>query len=111
MALFKDQPMPKRIDFGSINAAALHNLRIILQRFLPGGVVRHGEYIVRNPRRADRHAGSFRVNIRSGRWADFAVGDAGGDPISLIAYLQDISQTDAALALARMLNVEAYIHG
>jgi hypothetical protein len=49
------------------------------------------EYVVLNPRRADRHPGSFKVRIagrRAGAWADFAIGDRGGDIISLVAYLE-----------------------
>jgi hypothetical protein len=49
--------------------------------------------------------GSFKINLTSGRWADFATGDAGGDPVSLAAYLGNLSQRDAAIALARMLRV------
>ena len=40
-----------------------------------------------NPTRPDRRAGSFKVNLRTGRWADFATGDKGGDAVSLAAYL------------------------
>ena len=50
--------------------------------------------------------GSFKVNRYNGRWADFATGDKGGDPISLVAYLADVSQGEAARLLARMLGVE-----
>jgi len=39
------------------------------------------------------------VNLLTGRWADFATGDKGGDPISLLAYLRSISQGDAARLL------------
>ena len=41
------------------------------------------EYVARNPRRDDRRAGSFKINVTAGRWSDFATGDKGGDPISL----------------------------
>jgi hypothetical protein len=56
-----------------------------------------------NPRRADCRLGSFKVNLNTGRWADFATGDRGGDLISLLAYLQGVSQTEAARLLAREL--------
>lgn len=62
-----------------------------------------------NPRRADRRPGSFRINLRSGRWADFALGGvAGGDLISLAAYLFDLSQGDAARRLAAMLGIDPH---
>jgi hypothetical protein len=63
------------------------------------------EWVARNPTRADRKPGSFRVNLRTGRWADFATGDAGGDPVSLAAYLSGTGQAEAARALADMLGV------
>jgi len=93
------------LDFGAVNRAALADLQTILQRWLPDGKARGEEYIARNPTRADRHMGSFKVNLSNGRWADFATGDAGGDPVSLAAYLGNLSQRDAAIALARMLGV------
>lgn len=93
------------IDFAAINRAALAALPSLLARWLPDGRRIGHEYVARNPTRADRRPGSFCINIASGRWADFAVGDAGGDPISLAAYLFDLTQTDAARALARSLNL------
>jgi len=77
----------------------------VLRRIIPGGHIANGEYVVRNPTRADRSAGSFKVNLRSGRWADFATGDKGGDPISLVAYLEGVRPYDAAVLLAGMLGV------
>jgi hypothetical protein len=60
---------------------------------------------VRNPRRPDRRPGSFLINLRTGKWADFATGDKGGDPVSLAAFLFGLSQSKAAEELARMLGV------
>jgi hypothetical protein len=98
--------MNSPLDFDSINRAALPLLPAILMRLVPGGKTVAGEYIVRNPTRADRHAGSFRINIRSGRWADFATGDRGGDVIALLAYLENLPQADAARALADMIGYD-----
>ena len=78
---------------------------LLLRRWLPDGRLEGHEYLARNPRRSDRRPGSFKVNITTGRWADFATGDKGGDPISLVAYLADVSQSDAARLLARMLGI------
>lgn len=44
--------------------------------------------------------------LRSGRWADFATDDKGGDVISLAAYLSGLSQAEAARELARALGIE-----
>ena len=99
--------MKGRIDFGAINAAALAELPALLSRWLPDGKQVGREYVARNPRRADKRAGSFKVNTRTGRWSDFATGDAGGDVISLCAYLAGIGQAEAARSLADMLRLRS----
>lgn len=96
---------PARLDFDLINRAALAALPALLARWLPGGRREGHEYVAVNPRRADRRPGSFRINMNSGKWADFATDDRGGDVVSLAAYLGGISQVDAARALAEMLGV------
>ena len=60
-----------------------------------------------NPLRDDSRPGSFKVNLCTGRWADFATGDKGGDAISLLAYLRGLSQGEAARLLARELEVRS----
>jgi hypothetical protein len=95
----------KRIDFKTINAAALTVLPVILYRWLPDGKRQGREFIAKNPTRADSSAGSFSINTVSGKWSDFATGDRGGDTISLTAYLFGLSQIDAARRLADMLNI------
>ncbi|MFG1277890.1 hypothetical protein [Xanthobacter autotrophicus] len=91
------------IDFDGINDAARPALPALVARWLPAGHREGREWVARNPRRADRHPGSFRVNLTTGRWADFATGDKGGDPVSLAAFLFDLSQADAARRIADML--------
>ena len=91
--------------FARANQAALGCLPTILARWMPDGKHVGHEYVARNPRRDDRRAGSFKVNLHTGRWADFATGDKGGDPVSLAAYLFGLSQTEAAGRLADMLGV------
>jgi hypothetical protein len=93
------------IRFAAVNAVALPALPALLERWLPGGRKEGHEYVALNPTRADRHLGSFRVNLRTGRWADFATGDKGGDPVSLAAYLFRLRQAEAAERLAGMLGV------
>jgi len=94
-------------DFAKINRAALAAFPAVLARILPGGKRVGKEIVALNPRRADRNLGSFKINRYNGRWADFATGDKGGDPVSLVAYVADVSQVEAARLLARMLGVEA----
>lgn len=92
-------------DFAAINSAALRALPSLLSRWLPDGTKQGHEWVSRNPRRGDRNPGSFKVNMNTGRWADFATGDAGGDPVSLAAWLFSLSQIDAARRLAAMLGL------
>ncbi len=94
------------IDFAAINRAALAAFPAVLARLLPGGKRVGAEIVVLNPRRADRHLGSFKVNRCTGRWADFATDDKGGDPVSLVAYLARVPQGEAAQLLAQMLGLE-----
>ena len=93
------------INFKAINEAAVPALPLLLARWLPGGKRIGREYMALNPTRVDRKLGSFKINLRSGCWADFATGDRGGDPISLIAYLFGLRQGEAARKLAGMLGV------
>jgi hypothetical protein len=97
---------PQQIDFANVNAAALAALPAILSRLLPGGKIDGREFVALNPRRKDTRLGSFKINMRSGRWSDFATGHRGGDPVSLVAYLENVSQSEAARLLARMLGLE-----
>ena len=94
-----------QVSFEKTNAAALFVLLPILTRWLPDGVLRGQEYIARNPTRSDNEPGSFKINIRSGRWSDFATGDKGGDVISLAAYLFTLKQSEALRRVAIMLGV------
>ena len=99
-------PRRRAIALALVNAAALAVLPTLLRRWLPGGRMEGHEYVALNPRRDDRHLGSFRVNMQTGRWADFALDDArGGDPISLAAYLADLSQVEAAQEISQMLGL------
>ena len=94
------------IDFEVINKAALAAFPAVLSRILPKGKCVGAEIVALNPRRVDRRLGSFKVNRYNGKRADFATGDKGGDPISLVAYLSDVSQGEGARLLAQMLGIE-----
>lgn len=91
------------LNFDAINSRALAALPALLARWLPDGRRVGHEYVARNPRRSDHQPGSFSVNMNTGKWADFATGDCGGDVISLGAYLAQIRQAEAARRLAEML--------
>jgi hypothetical protein len=91
------------IDFRAINLAAMTILPALAARWLPSGKRCGVEWVALNPTRPDRRPGSFKVNLRTGLWADFATGQRGGDIISLAAYLSGISQVEAARRLRLML--------
>ena len=102
---FKPKP---RIAFQRVARSALLHGDTICRQWLPGGKLSGSEYSVKNPRRMDRRAGSFKINIDTGLWCDFATGEGGRDFISLGAYLFSLSQKQAACNLADMIGVEAY---
>ena len=95
----------RALNFSEINAAALPALPALCARWMPGGKRIGREYVTLNPTRADRRAGSFKINLQTGRWADFATGDKGGDAVSLAAYLFGLRQSEAARRLADALGL------
>jgi hypothetical protein len=98
----------RRIAFRRVADAALARADAIARRWLPDGRRDGAEFVSRNPTRADRKRGSFKVNLSTGKWGDFATGDRGGDLVSLAAYLFKLSPTEAALKVADMLGVNPY---
>lgn len=97
-----------RIDFGRVNAAALARAVAVVRGLLPEGRMEGHEYVARNPLRPDRRLGSFKVNISTGRWADFATGDGGGDLVSLAAFVSGLPQREAAIRLAESMGVHPW---
>ena len=77
----------------------------LVPRILPQGKRVGGEWVALNPTRHDRNAGSFKVNLNTGRWADFSTGDSGGDLISLACYLYGMSPKDAAHYVCQIAGV------
>jgi hypothetical protein len=95
----------RQLDFKAIARSALASSQVLVPRWLPAGRLMANEWIARNPTRADHKLGSFKINLKSGRWADFATGDAGGDLISLKAYLDGVRQVEAARRIAQELGL------
>lgn len=82
-----------------INHQLIHLAESILPRWLDGEI-RGNEYVALNPTREDRNLGSFKVDLRTGRWRDYACDDfSGGDLVSL--YMR-IKSFDEATALAEL---------
>lgn len=94
-----------RVDFEHLKVLTRSAIPSLVARWLPDGRRVGAEWVCRNPRREDKRPGSFKVNMRTGRWADFATGDAGGDLVSLAAYLFGLTQREAARRLSRMFGV------
>ncbi len=98
----------RAIAFQRIADEAARYSETIVRRWLPDGRKETGEWVARNPRRADHKPGSFKVNLKTCRWSDFATGDKGGDLVSLAAYLFGLDQVEAASRVADMLRVSPY---
>ncbi len=97
-----------RIDFERVNLRALANATAVVRGLLPEGRLEGHEYVARNPLRPDRRLGSFKVNVSTGRWADFATGDGGGDLVSLAAFVSGLPQREAAIRLAESMGVSPW---
>lgn len=82
----------------------LLNWEEILLPLLPDGEVQGAELVARNPRREDKSPGSFRLNLESGAWADFALeGVRGADALSFLTYVTDTTPAEArTLALGKL---------
>lgn len=97
-----------RIDFDRVNAAALRNADAVVRGLLPVGHRDGAEWVARNPLRNDRTPGSFKVNLVTGKWGDFATPDRGGDLVSLAAFVAAVPQREAAIRLAESLGVDPF---
>ena len=95
----------RRRLFDQVNAAVRIRATTLLPRWCTGGRLQGREFLALNPHRGDRHLNSFKINIETGRWADFATGDKGGDFVSFYAFIRRISQGAAVRELADDLGV------
>lgn len=92
-----ERPGPEPIDFPGLAAALLARADSIVPQWLPGGKSAGAEWVC-----ADLQGGegrSFSVNLNTGRWADFAGDDKGGDLISLYAAMHGLNDGQAARAI------------
>jgi predicted P-loop ATPase len=96
------------IPFEQINSVALLQLPALLQEWFPRGQRRGKEYLIGDLTGA---AGkSLSINLNTCQWADFATGQAGGDPISLAAAaFHGDDRVKAAKALGRRFGL--YFNG
>jgi putative DNA primase/helicase len=84
--------MANKYDFKGLASELLSRIDSLLNHWLPDGKREGREYVAINPTRSDSKYGSFKVNLSTGRWSDYATGDSGGDLISLYAYLKGLDQ-------------------
>ena len=98
----------RRVSFRRIADTALRHVSTIVPRWLPDGRREGAEWVALNPTRTDHRRGSFKVNLSNGRWSDFATGHCGGDLVSLAAYLNGMTQVDAAVRIAEMIGIDPY---
>ena len=99
----------QRPSFADVKAASLKDISRVLAHWLPNGKRVDGgkEYTAPNPTRTDKRAGSLKVNLSKGTWADFATDDKGGDLIDLVRYLDGGTDIEACNKLAELLRVTA----
>jgi P4 family phage/plasmid primase-like protien len=93
------------LSIQAIAQASLAHAEGLLHEWLPDSKRQGCEWVARNPTRSDAHLGSFKINLNTGAWADFATDESGGDLVSLYAYLNRLSQGQAALELAEQLGL------
>lgn len=94
-------------DFSSVGRAALNSIHSLLNEWFPDGKIEGAEFCIGS--RAGESGQSLRVRIsgdKAGVWSDFSDGAAGGDLISLYAYIHDLRPGQACAALAQQLGVQ-----
>lgn len=92
-----------QIDFKGLARDVLAVSDRVMERWLPEARLQGDEFVALNPTRVDRRPGSFQINRRSGKWHDFATGDGGSDLVSLVAYIDGVSQAEAAHRLQSLV--------
>ena len=95
-------------DYNLLAALLADDIENWLHIWLPDGKRTGHEYTAINPTRSDTKLGSFKVNIITGKWSDFATGDNGGNLITLYAYLFGCSNSEAYDALSDGTQLQQY---
>ena len=80
--------MPKNY-IKQVATAAINAIDSVLNNFCAGGKREGHEYVALNPNRSDSTSGSFKINLNTGAWADFAIDVKGGDLVALVAYTRN----------------------
>jgi hypothetical protein len=90
-------------DFKNIADLAKSSSQTVVSYLCPHGKREGQEWVALNPTRTDTRPGSFKINLKTGKWGDFATGDRGGDLISLWAYVKGIGQYEALKEIRALL--------
>jgi predicted P-loop ATPase len=85
------------MNFKEIGSDLLSQSSSLVPSWLPGGKLKGKEWVCGSI--AGEPGESLKVNLQTGKWADFATGEKGGDLISLYAAIHRLKQNEAALAL------------
>lgn len=87
------------IKFKDLADALLDRIEALVPAWLPGGARNGHEYVCGSLQGGK--GSSCSVNMTSGKWADFASDEKGGDLVSLYAAAHGLGMGKAALAVAR----------
>ena len=90
------------LDFTGLGRLLLDRSREVVPTWLPGGKLVGHEWFCGDLRGGQ--GDSCRVNLTTGKWAEFAGNEAGGDLISLYASINGIGQGDAFRQLSEQYN-------
>ncbi len=90
-----------KIDFDAINDNARACLESLVREWFPQGHKEGNEFKIGSL--SGEPGRSLSINLRTGVWTDFASGDNGSDPISLLAAIRNVSMGDAARELGARL--------
>lgn len=99
------------VDKSYLDSQIHNNLLNFLLFYFPDGKTINGEFVVRNYARGDRRAGSFKMNLRSFLWSDFATGEKGRGASSFIACGLGIGFYDALVKIVNDHGLEAQKDG
>lgn len=91
----------KRNDFEEVAGLSLVHIRSLAADLMPGGKMQGREWVAASV--TGGQGSSCSLNLDTGKWADFATGDKGGDLISLWAAHHRCTQLEAMKALGEKL--------
>lgn len=93
-------------DFSIVGRAALNSIETLLQEWFPNGVREGHEFCIGS--REGEAGQSLRIRVtgdKAGVWSDFSDGEAGGDLISLYAFIHGVRPGQACKAIAERLGI------